>query len=112
MILENSLDQLESLNTLFENKREWRSWAVNIFGAILLTWTSWMRADFLKAKQMSSVKPNQSQAVVHKKIQIERFDNVQIKDIDPSLDDEDFDEDDDDDEIVWNINTVLKSTSA
>ena len=41
--------------------------------------------------------------VVHKKIQVEKFDNVQIKEIDPSLDDhddEDFDEDDDDDEIV------------
>ena len=46
--------------------------------------------------------------VVHKKIQIEKFDNVPIKE----MDDEDFDEDDDDDEIVWNINTVLKSTSA
>ena len=48
--------------------------------------------------------------VVHKKIQIEKFDNVQIKDIDPSLDDEDFDEDDD--EIVWNNIVMLKSTSA
>ena len=38
--------------------------------------------------------------VVHKEIQIEKFNNVQIKDIDPTLDDEDFDEDDDDDEIV------------
>ena len=34
--------------------------------------------------------------VVHKKIQIEKFDNVPIKEMDPSLDDEDFDEDDDD----------------
>ena len=50
--------------------------------------------------------------VVHKKIQIEKFDNVQIKEMDPSLDDEDFDEDDDDDKIVWNINAMLKSTSA
>ena len=50
--------------------------------------------------------------VVHKEVQIEKFDNVQIKDIDPSLDDEDFDEDDDDDEIVWSINAMLKSTSA
>ena len=38
--------------------------------------------------------------VVHKEIQMEKFNNVQIKDIDPTLDDEDFDEDDDDDEIV------------
>ena len=48
--------------------------------------------------------------VVHKKI--EKFDNVQIKEIDPSLDDEDFDEDDDVDEIVWNVNAMLKPTSA
>ena len=50
--------------------------------------------------------------VVHKKIQIEKFDNVQIKDIDPSLDAEDFDDDDDDDEIDWNNVVMLKSTSA
>ena len=50
--------------------------------------------------------------VVHKKIQIEKFDSVQIKDIDPILDDEDFDEDDDDDEIVWKNIVMLKSTSA
>ena len=31
--------------------------------------------------------------VVHKKVQSEEFDNGQIKEIDPSLDDDDFDED-------------------
>ena len=38
--------------------------------------------------------------VVHKKSQIEKFDNVNIIELEPSLDDEDFDEDDDDGEIV------------
>jgi hypothetical protein len=38
--------------------------------------------------------------IVHKKFQIEKIDHLQIKEIDPSLDGEEFDEDDDDDDEI------------